>query len=327
MTFLPVVERELRVAARKRSTFWLRVVAAVVAVIIGGMTLVFFRAMGTNAFNIGGILFQTLGWMSLGAALLSGLFLTADCLSEEKREGTIGFLFLTDLRGYDVVAGKFMVHSLRAFYGLLAIFPVLAMIMLMGGVTGRQFWQTNLALLNALICSLVAGVFVSSISRDAQKALAGTFLMLVLLGGFGPLADAVFKAYPLVFSVSSPIYLFHITGMPKGDFWHGLLVCQCVAAGLFVVTCLLLPHRWQSSDRSEAGSTWSRYWRYGSARRQRVLRKKLMERSPVLWLVNRERWQALWLWTGVSIGAVILAWLMLVIKDGQPSMWLTMSWS
>ena len=28
MTFLPIAERELRVAARKRSTFWLRVAAA-----------------------------------------------------------------------------------------------------------------------------------------------------------------------------------------------------------------------------------------------------------------------------------------------------------
>jgi ABC-type transport system involved in multi-copper enzyme maturation permease subunit len=159
VTFLPVVERELRVAARKRSTFWMRVVAAIIAVIIGALMLAFYRAVGTKMFNIGGVLFQTLGWMSLGAALVSGLFLTADCLSEEKREGTIGLLFLTDLRGYDVVAGKFISHSLRAFYGLLAIFPVLAMIMLMGGVTGRQFWQTNLALLNALILSLVAGVF------------------------------------------------------------------------------------------------------------------------------------------------------------------------
>jgi len=40
MTFLPIVERELRVAARKRSTFWLRVVAALVAVLFGGGFLV-----------------------------------------------------------------------------------------------------------------------------------------------------------------------------------------------------------------------------------------------------------------------------------------------
>ena len=40
MTFLPIVERELRVAARKRSTFWVRVAAATVALIIGGGFLI-----------------------------------------------------------------------------------------------------------------------------------------------------------------------------------------------------------------------------------------------------------------------------------------------
>ena len=35
MTFLPVAERELRVAARKRSTFWVRMIAALVAFAIG----------------------------------------------------------------------------------------------------------------------------------------------------------------------------------------------------------------------------------------------------------------------------------------------------
>ena len=43
--------------------------------------------------------------------LLSGVWFTADCLSEEKREGTLGLLFLTDLKGYDVVLGKLVATS------------------------------------------------------------------------------------------------------------------------------------------------------------------------------------------------------------------------
>ena len=46
----------------------------------------------------------------------------------------------------------------------------------MGGVTGAQFWETTLALVNALFCSLAAGMFVSAISRDPQKAMAGRSL-------------------------------------------------------------------------------------------------------------------------------------------------------
>src|SRR5215471_12102820 len=148
MTFLPVVERELRVAARKRSTFWLRIIAALVGLLIGGacMLLATITPMGLN--NLGTALFSILTYIGVAAALAAGLFLTSDCLSEEKREGTLGFLFLTDLRGYDVVLGKLLATSLRGFYGLLAVFPILAVTLLLGGVTGTQFWKTALALLN-----------------------------------------------------------------------------------------------------------------------------------------------------------------------------------
>src|SRR6266516_3254696 len=183
MTFLPIVDRELRVAARKRNTFWLRVVAALVALIIGGVSP--FGGRG----QMGGPMFAVLTWLSLGTALSAGLFFTSDCLSEEKREGTLGFLFLTDLRGYDIVLGKLLATSLRGFYALLAFLPILAVTQMMGGVTGAQYWKSTLALVNALFCSLAAGMFISAISRDSQKALTGTLLVMLLLALGGPLAD------------------------------------------------------------------------------------------------------------------------------------------
>ena len=75
-------------------------------------------------------------------------------------------MFLTDLRGYEVVLGKLLATSLRGFYALLAVVPILAVTLLMGGVSGAQFWKTSLALVNALILSLAAGLFVSALSRD-----------------------------------------------------------------------------------------------------------------------------------------------------------------
>src|SRR5258708_14490531 len=105
---------------------------------------------GVGTAQMGSILFYALTWTCLAAAFSDGLFFTADCLSEGKREGTIGFLFLTDLRGYDVVLGKLLATSLRGFYSLLAVLPILAMTLMMGGVTGAQFWKTALALVNAL---------------------------------------------------------------------------------------------------------------------------------------------------------------------------------
>src|SRR5205823_6369189 len=151
MTFLPVVERELRVAARLKSTFRTRISAALIALVIAAGFLLTSSASGFSTAVMGQALFKTLGWLSLGSALLAGLFLTSDCISEEKREGTLGLLFLTDLRGYDVVAGKLAATSTRTICALLALWPILAVTLLMGGVTAAQFWQTALSLLSAVI--------------------------------------------------------------------------------------------------------------------------------------------------------------------------------
>src|SRR4051812_46405942 len=206
--FLPIVERELRLASRKSSTFWLRITAALTALIIGLGYAAMNRFLGGPS-ALGQGIFAVLTWLSLAATLSAGLFFTSDCLSEEKREGTIGFLFLTDLRGYDVVLGKLLSTSLRTFYALLAVFPIVAVTLLMGGVTGAEFWKTMLALVNAMFVSLAAGLFISTVSRDAQKALAATLLLLLVLGGGGPALDGVIalvrrRIFNPVFSLSSP---------------------------------------------------------------------------------------------------------------------------
>src|SRR4026209_2868780 len=123
MTFLPIVRRELSVAARRWGTFWLR--SGVALGVIAAATWIFLISRNESQREIGQIIFYVLTGASLAYCLLAGLRSTADCLSEEKREGTFGLLFLTDLKGYDVVVGKMVASSLSGFYGLLAILPVM----------------------------------------------------------------------------------------------------------------------------------------------------------------------------------------------------------
>ena len=298
------------------------------------MLLARFGAFGTV--TLGGVLFGILTYLALGAALSAGLFFTSDCLSEEKREGTLGFLFLTDLRGYDVAGGKLLATSLRGFFALLAIFPILAITLMMGGVTGVHFWQTTLALVNALFCSLAAGLFVSAISRDPQKAMAGTLVLLVLWLGGGPLADAILGAvkwhgFKPVFSVSSPFYVFRTaSAWGQASFWRGLLITQGIAWMLLALASVLVPRTWQErrAARSPSStSTWSYARRYGGARRRIALRRKLIGRNAVLWLACRERWQSLGLWI---IALLAVGMLLLLLLAGLPVLefviWNSVSW-
>src|SRR6516162_6600631 len=137
MSLLPIVERELRVASRRKSTFWMRTLLALAVVVIWFLLLL---TSNSSTAEKGSILFIAIGVLALGFGLLAGIFLTADCLSEENREGTLGLLFLTDLEGYDVVMGKLIATSLHAAYSLVAVLPVLALPLMMGGVTAGEFW-------------------------------------------------------------------------------------------------------------------------------------------------------------------------------------------
>jgi hypothetical protein len=327
MTVLPILARELTVAARKRSTFWLRVGAALAGLVVAGCSLMLLAAMSFGS-AVGSFLFGGLSWITGATVLCAGLFFSSDCLSEERREGTLGLLFLTDLRGYDVAGGKLLANSLRAFYGLLALFPIIGLTLLMGGVTGEQFGKTCLALVNALFVSLAAGLVVSAFSRDSQKALAGTFFVMLALTLGGPLLDAIISGlrkrpfHPL-FSLASPGYLL-VTARQWGRtaYWLTLGMNQVVAWMFFTLACLRVPRAWQEKNGRAETASRSYTWKYGGAGRRARLRRKLLERNPVRWLVCRERWQSAALWLVVLLLAGCFA---LLTGTQQRAFW--MLWS
>jgi hypothetical protein len=315
VSILPVIERELRVAARKASTFRLRLASALVAITIGTGFLVIAGLGGMDTSSLGRGLFATLTWIVFGAALSAGLFFTADCLSEEKREGTIGFLFLTDLRGHDVVLGKLLATSLRGCYALLAVFPILAVTLLMGGVTGGQFWKTSLALLTALLVSLAAGLLVSSLSRDSQRALAGTIALLLFLTLGGVAVDSVTalvagRDFSPWAALSSPGLLFlHASAWQSNQFWMSLTLNLAVVFVLLASASLLLPRIWQDQQvpTPASESLWSRAWRFGNARSRAAQRRRLLDINPVLWLGARERFAGWMFWVvGLLLSAALL---------------------
>ena len=123
MTVLPVIARELRAAARRTSTYGLRIngVAALLAV-CAWITL-----SRSAQWNDGGAVFAYLHATLFLATWVLVPFLTADCISRERREGTLPLLFLTPLKAGDIVLAKALAHGLTAFTLWLAVLPVLTM--------------------------------------------------------------------------------------------------------------------------------------------------------------------------------------------------------
>ena len=177
MTCLPIVERELRRQARRSATHWSRWAVALVAGLLSFQVL--FTFSGINNLVSGGTRAYEL-LLGIGFVVAcSGALLTADSLSAERREGTLGFLFLTDLKGYDVVLGKLASSGLTMLYVMLGLVPALALPLLAGGVTLGQVFRAALSLLNMLFVSLTLGIWVSTRPQMQIRALCRAALMLI----------------------------------------------------------------------------------------------------------------------------------------------------
>ena len=295
MTFLPIAERELRIRARRPGTFALRCVAASLALGLGGFILTVSSASRGGS---GAAAFKVLTVLAFVYCLYEGLRNTADCLSEEKRAGTLGFLFLTDLKGYDVVIGKLLATSLSSFYALLAILPAIGMPLLGGGVTAGEFWRAVLVLIVTLFFSLSTGMLVSSASRDERRAWAVS-LTIILLTALVPPALRWIPFVPFeVLSWTSPTVAFGNIGeaiynLRPGTFWGALIGVHLLSWAFLASASVILPRSWQQRERVRA--------RRLIARLPDAKRTLLLEQNPVAWLASRDDQIKVFLWTVVTV--------------------------
>lgn len=301
MTFLPIVARELRVASRRGTTFWSRVLAALAA---AAMMVWMLGTLGTLVAPdlLGPRIFHSLTALAFLGCLFPGVVLTADCLSREKREGTLGFLFLTDLKGHDVVLGKLVATSLRAVYALLAIFPFLAMPFFIGGLTAGEFWRMVLVLLNTLVLSLAVGMALSALAWRQHVAMMGT-IGAVAIASFGlPLLGQM----P---GLLSPLTSFRLAfdaayAVEPRRFLVSALLVQAVGWLLLLASGWYLPHSWRGSfvvQRKQGADLASAARTAAGA----PARKRLLDERPAEWLATRGN-KTGWLW--ISCGLVVLVW-------------------
>jgi len=327
---LPIAERELRVASRRKTTYRTRFWSVFFATAIFLSVLGVLQSNGTPSGKLGQYLFQVMSSVCFLYCILVGARTTADCLSEEKREGTLGLLFLTDLKGRDVVFGKMVASSLNAFYGLLAMLPFLGLPLLLGGVTGTQFFQMVLVLLNTLFFSLAVGVFVSARTRIERKAIFYTlvgavvvpFLPLILMAlwmqnsNFA-VASRAREYVALGSSLVIPGYgLFYLLiqmltfapPIPRISFWISLTIVHGIAWLLIWRTCRALPMLWMERVAESGLEAWVQQWEsriWGREARLR-LRRKLLTVNPFYWLAAREPQKPWYVWAFVVL--VLAVW-------------------
>lgn len=249
----PIIERELRVASRQSATYWSRAGAASSGIIIVCWVLAAQLAAGP-ATRAGQYTFRVIAGIAAFTAVASVLQLASAAFAREKREDTLGLLFLTPLKPIDLVLGKLVSTSLVAFFRFLAIVPLLALPMLVGGVTAENFLLLVLGLINFVFLGATLGLYISARSWDEKRAAAVASLIMscfAILPGLAPLIGGLLRQ-PHVFSVFAispayPIWQATVPGAARsGLFWASLLWTQILGWIFFRAACRTLPRCWQN---------------------------------------------------------------------------------
>lgn len=183
-----VISRELLAEARRRANYWIRFWAGLdvagalaIAVLLAGV-------------DTGPILFLIIHNSLLVLIFLAGPLLTADCISREKREGTLGLLFLTPLTPRQVVSSKFLVQAVRFLNLWLMMLPFMMLPILSGGVLGSDILQAVQLQLSLILLTLSAGLIASTM---AVRFIPALVLALLISTGMLLIVIGVFSAFVL----------------------------------------------------------------------------------------------------------------------------------
>lgn len=234
----PVIIRELRSASRGSLTYWLRPLGAgaacAAALLEAGLLTVGTPAQGKD-------LFAALHLTVFCAIWLLVPLVAADCLSRERREGTLGLLFLTPLKPLHITIAKTLVQSLRALTLWFATLPIVVLPVLMGGVSRDEALVSVLINAASFCWALGAGIYVSSRStqfhRSVIAALIMAFFFFIIYGilnfVLGVLAFAPGFGFRLDYLEALPIIVFvlgnlrdtwdSLTNQPQFPIWLGTL--------------------------------------------------------------------------------------------------------
>lgn len=199
MNAWPVMQRELRAEARNKSNYWTRVYAGLLLVIM--FAGVMFLAEEVSPSRLGGLLFGNLHTVIAVLIWLGAPLMTADCIARERRDGTLGLLFLTPLPPSGLAIGKSLIHGLRSLSLLLVAVPVMFLPVLLGGVTWKDGVLALILDLNGLMLALSAGLLASTLTSSWTRAvILAELFSLILLALFAGTCGVEFilQVLPLV---------------------------------------------------------------------------------------------------------------------------------
>ncbi len=274
--FGPIFGKELRVAARRRRNYLLRVLYLV------GLLLFLFLAYEITAseHNGGGLAQRTqaqeqLGWcffmffsmFCVIAMALIGPVVTSTAINQERQAKTFHVLLMTPMTAWQIVSGKLFSRLLTPLTLIGLSMPVLALVRLLGGVELNQMFGVVALCIVTAMMSAGIGLFCSILLRRAYAVILLSYFIMGIVYVFIPMMTMALLAPSGIGKIPIFWYLgsynpFWATGMlASGQFarmmpvnWYWCVIGHLIATALLLFLSSLLVRRLARRE-GEVGTT------------------------------------------------------------------------
>ena len=255
--------------------------------------------------------------------------LMAGVFAEERRNQTLGLLFLSGLSAGEIFVSKVFSAAMIAFTGVLAMFPLLALPFLLGGVSFDLFLATVVALPNLLAFALAVTLLASVLTEDDGAAMVLVVVLAVIVSAAPALIYLVqMHLSPGTTSAAwwlrlSPAYGAYLiwTGLgwaPVAEFWRNSAVTLCWSVLCLLAADVALRRLWRQWQENPEGACRSGRWHrmlHGNGQGRRRLAARWLEVNPYVWLAARDREPTALAW--LAVGGLALVWLLCLVVWGK----------
>lgn len=181
----PIFNVELLTIARRTRYFWIR--TAYASILLFALGLVYQSFTGLRTFMGNDIqmiarfslaFFSVFAWLQLLVIVMLGPAMVAGTIATERERRTIEYLFASSLSNAEIVLGKLAAKLLHVVYLVLTGVPILALMMLLGGIAPEAILALTIVTLCTVLSVCTLSITISVWSAKAREAVTRTYLVI-----------------------------------------------------------------------------------------------------------------------------------------------------
>ena len=173
MNIAAIISREILVFNRNPKIYALRLA------LVGSIAVVWLLSSEISSLS-GPMSLRLLTYTAVTFFGVTAVFLSADTVSSERRNRTLGLLLLTPLKPAELLLGKLFSNSSHFQFCLIAVAPIFALTLLHGGLEWPDVVLALINVVSTVVLALTIGLFYSTIGH--QKVFS-VLMSLLTLGG------------------------------------------------------------------------------------------------------------------------------------------------